>query len=110
MRFILTIAAAAFSFNAAHAGPPSKTDVIQCGIDAGSRSENERRAFVEGCVTAKSAARESGGSATQMPAKQINCRKLAESAYNREHKSFVEGCTKAKKDWHENAKAATQGK
>lgn len=111
VRFILTIAAAATAFNAAYAAPPSKTDVIQCGVDAGSRLEDERRAFVEGCVTMKSKARETGRGTDPAQPKQFNCQKLAETAYHKSKKSFVEGCMKAKKDASADAKpAAASGK
>jgi hypothetical protein len=96
-----------FSLNAANAANPSKTDVIQCGIDAGSRQGIERSVFVEGCLTVKYAAQEAqgdGSGADSIKVSSSSCKKLAESKQGTERKAFVEGCSKAKKDLLEQSK------
>lgn len=99
---LLTLLLSALSaFNTASAFSPSKTDVIQCGIDAGTRQGVERSAFVEGCLTVKYAAQEARGNnsnADSRKARSGNCEKLAEKKQGAERKAFIDGCSKANKD------------
>lgn len=103
--FLLTLALSALSsFNTASAFSPSKTDVIQCGIDAGNRQGVERSAFVEGCLTVKYAAQEAHGNnsnADSRKASSDSCKKLSEKKQGAERKAFIKGCSKAKKDLRE---------
>jgi hypothetical protein len=110
---LLTLSMSALSsFNAAGAFTPSKTDVIQCGIDAGHRQGVERSAFVEGCLTVKYAAQEAQGNsgADSRKAGSSSCKMLAEKKQGIERKAFIDGCSKAKKDLREQPKSSVPHK
>jgi hypothetical protein len=110
--FVFTLGAF-FSFNATGAANPSKTDVIQCGIDAGNRQGVERNAFVEGCLTVKYTAREAQENSSGTDSKKASigsCKKLDEKKQGAERKAFIDGCSKAKKDLQEQSKSAVPDK
>jgi hypothetical protein len=112
MSYVLTFACGVLvCVHAATAAPPSKTDVIQCNIDAGNRPEEARRAFVEGCLTVKYTGRQANGDSTlDQPVTDKWCNTQAESKQGEAKKAFVEGCLKAKTDLKANSKASAPKK